>query len=270
MYNSLLICIAFHYDETKPNRLWFIHQTIINFVNNYKIKFDIIIDTNDVRVKKFMERYKNVNVIVHDYLIHPYHLVWMHRRNIRENIDKYDVVMYTEDDHIIPYYSFLDYLEKIEYMFPKYVPCFERLEWSNTQQCFVALDINKVEKVKKDDIIHIKGKRFFSPKLPYHGFWIMPSNLLKKTIAYKTNFCYYTLYRDHAASLPLGPPELNLAHDPNKGECNTYMNMIPLFELNEKDKISDICLVYHISNNYSDNKEINFGKIPIDNIVEII
>ena len=269
VYNSILICIAFHYSEDKPNRLWFLHQTILNIIHNYKMDFHIIVDTNEEIVCKYLERYKGkVTVVVNEYLIHPYHLVWMHRNHILNNMNEYDVFMYLEDDIIVPYESILDFLEKIDYMYPSYIPCYERLEWSNSKKCFVALDIHTVEKVKKKDIIHINGKRFFTPKLPYHGFWILPCKYLQKEV--DQNFLNLSIYREHASSYPLGPPSLDFAHDITKGKCDGFLNKIPLFELNENNKISNKCLVYHISNNYSDNTESHFGKIPIEDAVEII
>jgi hypothetical protein len=264
-YNSMLVCIAFHYDDKNPQRLLYLHRVITNILN-YPIKTEIIIDTNNDQVKSLLYKYKNnVNVVVHK-LHHPYHLTWMHRKHMIEKINLVDIVHYVEDDIIISYESIKDYLEKIEYMWPKYVPCFERLEWSNNLKDYAVLDMNKIQSIKYKDIIFLNNKKYVSPEQPYHGFWILPTKFLKTQNL--NNFRSISTYREHAASYLLGPPHLDFAWDQSGNENSVTLNKKPLLEISNDGIIHDKCLVYHISNNYADNIDSKFGKILVKDVLQ--
>jgi hypothetical protein len=182
-------------------------------INSYPFQTNIIVDTNNENITNFLKRYKNVHVFVHKTLYHPHHLTCIHRQHFMNNMDNYDIFYYTEDDIIVPPENFNDYLEKIEYMFPKYVPCYVRLEWSNIKKTFMALDIHQKENIYTSDIINLKNKKYFSPKLPYHGFWILSTKFLKNLDL--SVFKVFSSYREHLAAFLLGPPEKDFAHDKN-------------------------------------------------------
>ena len=245
---KLLVCLAFHYNF---DNIKFLYKVIDNIVSTYKFETHICVDTNNDHTIELLEKYKNVEVIVHKQLEHPYHLTYMHRNYMLENIDKYDIMLYSEDDIIIPYNSIIDFLDKIKIFWPKYIPSFKRCEYSKNKNKYAFLDVFGKQEVSKDEIISINNKRYITPKYPnfsYQGFWILPTNLLKENINY--SFLDKNLCREHAASYTLGPPPFHNYDENYKG--NIFLNKIPLLELNEKNQIHEICLTYHTPNRYVD------------------
>lgn len=103
---DLLICIAYHHSE---ERLKYLKVLLDNFSNNYKCSFDVIIDTNE---SFFVDwNFHFVQVYVNRDLIHPFHLAWQHRKHMKENIDNYENFLYIENDILLPYENYLNYLE---------------------------------------------------------------------------------------------------------------------------------------------------------------
>lgn len=223
MNKSLLICICCHYS---PERIQFLIQVINNFRDNYKMPFDIIIDTN-VDVDKLESEdigiYNNQKVYSHTKLEHPFHLTWTHRQHIKDNIGNYDNFMYVEDDILLPYENYLNYLENFKLLWPAFVPSFIRVE----REEFVA-DIHEKQKLEN---IFIGGKDFalLRPLINYHGFWIMPQKELKETM--KDDFVKLSDGREFAASY-----------------VAWTLGKQTLVEI-EDNKISKKCWSYHLPNN---------------------
>ena len=243
---SLLICLSFHYNIDNIN---FLYKVIDNIIATYDFKTHICVSTNDHRTIELLNKYKDVEVIVHE-LEHPYHLTYMHRQYMFNNIDNYDIMIYSEDDILIPFKSILDFLEKIKILWPTYIPSFKRCEYSKNKDKYALLDVHGNQVLSKDDIIHIDGKRYITPAYPnmaYQGFWILPTTLLKENMS---NFLNINLHREHAASYTLGPPPFHNYEENYKG--GFFLNKIPLLELNENDQIHEICIVYHTPNRYVD------------------
>lgn len=232
---DLLICIAFHYKE---DRLHLLDAVISNIVATYKCSIDIIIDTNEI-----LDDWNQPNVIVlqHKKLDHPFHLTWKHRKHFLDAIDKYKNFMYIEDDIIVPYKNYVNYLENFKLVYPAYVPSFIRIELKGED--YYVTDVTEPQTLDK---ININEKDFVSLNQPYHAFWIMPQKELKESISrafYKPTDC-----RECAASYIMG--ELKKA---------------PLVEL-EGDEINELCYSYHIANNYVMADGIPFAKLKPNQI----
>ena len=244
---KLLICIPFHYNLDNIN---FLYKVIDNIFETYNFDTHICVSTNDKRTISLLAKYEKIEVIIH-LLNHPYHLAYMHREYMLKNIDNYDLMLYSEDDILIPFKSILDFLDKIKILWPKYIPSFKRCEYSKNKNKFTFLDVLGKQEVSKDEILTIDGKRYITPKYPnmaYQGFWILPTKMLKENLCY--NFLNINLYREHAASFTLGPPPYH-NYDKNYVD-NLFLNKIPLLELNDNNQIHEICLTYHLPNKYVD------------------
>lgn len=240
MKKDLLVCIAFHYNHPS-DRIDYILEVIRNYQNNYN-SFDIIIDTNSKYIEHTL-RIENVKVALHENLQHPFHLTWMHRKHIKDNIDNYDNFMYVEDDMLVPYENYLNYLENFKLLWPRAVPSFVRIEENNGEQF-----ISDVPKQQQLHIHHINGKQFHSFTFPYsyHAFWIMPAKELKETM--NNEFVQLSDGREFAAS-----------------HVAWGLNKMPMVEL-ENGQISKKCYSYHLPNNYATSPGTPNGKIKPENI----
>lgn len=236
MKKSLLICISAHYD---PERRKYLERILFVFLNDYKCSKDIIIDTNTHDLDYLNE--EGIEVCVHKELRHPFYLTWVHRKHMKDNIEKYSNFMYIEGDIELPYENYCNYLENFKILYPNFIPSFIRIEEANGNEYIT--DATERQKLK---IIEIDGKQFITLKNPYHGFWIMPKKQLEESI--DSNFVRLHESREHAASYPMWG-----------------LNKIPLVEI-ENNLVSKLCYSYHLPNNYALSKESQFGKIKPENI----
>jgi hypothetical protein len=261
MNNCLLICISFHFQE---NRFFYLKKIIENFLQ-YKVKIKIIIETNSFEtVNLIKENFKNefektLFLKIHENLIHPHYLTWMHRKIMNENLENFSHFMYIEDDIFLPFENYQDYLIKLDYLWPNYIPSFVRLEQKD--ETYYNADAISVTKIKNKDILSINNKKFILLNNPYHGFWIMTQEILKK---YKLpNFTIDQKWiRESAASYGLSP-----GNHPSACWKSPDIQKKGLVEIVDY-KISSKCYSYHLPNNYINNNS-KFGKIKLENIIKI-
>lgn len=239
---KLLVCIAFHYDEKRKKYLNEILYTLLRTYSGFGVT--VFIDTNvGHKIFSYAEPPRGVNVFHNTNLQHPFHLTWMHRSHIKREIDNYDYFMYIEDDMLLPYENFKNYLENFETLWPMYVPSFIRVEEFEGAQ-YVS-DVTSLHKLDLREVYYKNGKGFYAfPFLQnYHAFWIMPQKQLKETM--KPDFVKVTEGREFAAMYTgweLGKPAL--------------------VEI-ENGQVSPKCYSYHLPNNYIAGKE---KKIKVNEI----
>lgn len=163
-YNTLLVCIFFDYNKDNIDTL----KNTINNINKYDIEKFIIIDTNSYTLL-FEIQYDNIDIIVHP---EPnFNIRLTHRFHMLNHIDNYDLFMFCDYDVIVSQDNITDYLEKLEYMYPVYIPCFEKSD----------------KNIKKmDELISLNDKTFFSPKTYNKNTWIFSSDILREVLSKKT------------------------------------------------------------------------------------
>ena len=220
---KLLACIAFHY---KRERIHYLKQVIDNLISYQKkgVSVNIVIHSNEA----FDIQRDNIEIIINDTLSHPFHLTWLHREYIKNNIDNYDVFMYLEDDMLVPYEAFENYLVNFALLWPNNVPSFVRIEQKD------GIDYVSDIPAKRPMFKHSIGcKEFNRFEFPYnyHAFWIMPQKELKETM--KDDFVRLSDGREFAAMY-----------------VGWELQKTALVEL-ENDQISKSCYSYHLPNNYA-------------------
>ena len=231
--SRLLVCIAFHYVES---RIDYVKQLLNNYAT-YKVDVDIIVDSN-----LYIDL--NAQVYVHD-LEDPYHLTWTHRKHFIDNIDNYDYFMYVEDDMLVTYEAFNEYISNFNALWELgCVPSFIRVEHYNGKK-FVTDVISK----QSVNLISVNGKSFTTLSQPYHAFWIMPNKQLKESIT--QDFTKLDISRENAASYPMW------------GLCKTPMVRV------ENNQISELSYSYHLANNYASDPNNCYGKIEVKDILKI-
>ena len=124
---KILVCICHHYSE---ERLEYLNKVIKNCLS-YPMDVKIIVDTN--RIVHSVNN--SVELRVHNDLSHPYNLTWKHRLSMLDNIDNYDYFMYLEDDMLVPFDNFFEYIKNFDLLYPiNCVPSFIRIEENNGKE----------------------------------------------------------------------------------------------------------------------------------------
>ncbi len=239
MKKDLLITIACHYNHPNEERFDFLWEVLKNIQDNYKCDFDIIIDTNSAYLAYTVRR-KNVTMVLHENLEHPFHLTWCHRQHIKDNIDNYENFLYTEDDMMLSFENYLNYLENFKLLWPEFVPSFIRVE-KHDDEDFVA-DIHNP--IHLNMAYAIGGKRFaeLKPLDNYSAMWLMPQKELKESM--KDDFVKLSDGREFAASYVAWTLEK------------------PTLVETENLKVSTKCYSYHLPNN-APNVNLKVGDIFI-------
>jgi hypothetical protein len=262
---KLLVCISFHFVEEKYK---YLKNVLRNHLNHYFC--DIIVDTNEEKtISLIFSEFKNeiekekIKIFVHKNLGHPFFLSWIHRKQILKRINDYDVFMYVEDDILVPYENYLNYLENFGLLWPKNIPSFIRIE--EKDGVFYNADSFARTIAKEREITRVGGKKFICLDNPYHGFWIMPAIQLRQSIDH--NFSSVTdekkWVREIAASYGLSPGKKPYAKWISKD-----IQKPGLVELSDDYKVSPLCYSYHLTNKYINDQRFNFGKMKVDDIVK--
>lgn len=235
MDNKLLVCVAFHYVESRVQYL----KKVIKELQTYDYSTNIIIDTNTELTKSidFLNE-KNIEIKVHEEMDHPYNLTVKHRQNMLDNINYYDWYMYCEDDMVVPKKNFVSYTEKLKDLWPNYVPGFVRIEIHGEGEQEYTPDI--VINITNDMVTKIKDKNYaiIPYHYNYHAFWILSKEELIYSIQKmgESNFLAVpkeSEVREYCASL-----------------VNWQLNVPCAFSIDENGKLDRSCVSYHVSNNY--------------------
>lgn len=248
---KLLICIAHHY--TKES-LPFLCKVISIIQTEYKCDYKIVIQTNSNQALDFLYRkFSNIEVIVYYNLLHPYHLTWQHRHYMKEHINEYDVFMYLEDDMIIHYEQYTNYLDNFYNLWPTYVPAFVRFELNDNLNKKYIVDLGKIT-YNKTELKCINNKFFYKIHRVYNGCWVCPKEQLKSKIdcADFTDSGELHLTRERAASL-----------------VTWSLNNNCLVEIKQKEdtfSFSELSLIHHSTNKYVHLKDLPFSKYTNEEI----
>src|SRR6056297_2184101 len=175
---NLLICIASY---GRAN-LKFLEKELEEFSEWKKYNLDIIIDTTvELDFKKYEEKL-NISYCMYDDSI-KMDLAFQHRKHMKDNIDKYDLYMYVENDTLVTEKN-VDTWLKLSKDVPKdYVIGFSRYELkpNDERKHLVPLNIPWLYPVKKKDII-INNKKYFEVYNPHQAVWILTNEQLHKAI----------------------------------------------------------------------------------------
>lgn len=250
---KLLICIAFHYDMS---RLSYLKKILDTFTQTYDKHFDckIVIDSNNSFTSDFINTYfeqfkEYIQVCIHTNLSHPFHLTWMHRKYMADNIDNYDLFMYIEDDIDVPVENFKNFLHNYDILWPTYIPGFIRVEYRNNYE--INTDNDRTTYISHSDIIDVGNKFFVSLQNQYHGFWILKQKDLKDNI--NNRFVHVSEKREDASSFP-----------------HRQLGKRTLLEVDiDTSSIKTICHCIHLPNNYAYSPYHN-GLKSLDKLIEFV
>jgi len=252
MYMKITKHISFYF---VMDRVIYINN-IIDATNKYEYETDIFIHTNFKDLKKEMfNNYTNgcIKIIYHDLTnIHPFLLTWKCRELLYQQKNEYDIFMYIEDDILVPYKAikyWLEYNKKLIEM--NYNLGFVRIEVENNIEYLTDLCEEKF-----DTILNLDGKRYcVNNKNPYCAFWIYNKDEFNNFV----NSKYYNCRNiDGYSTREQSAIGLHGSYTP------WYKNtLIPIVN----NKLIDDCKIYHMPNNYVNNKESMFATIKFDEAI---
>jgi len=277
---KLLICISFYFKKEKYK---YLKKILDNFLQNYECFVEIIIDSNsyellDLVKKDFKEDkikifiHKNLSQVIIPFLkteqnlkalaSSEFSLTWKHRHHMLEKINDYDIFIYIEDDILLPFENYKNYLENFYSLWPNYIPSFIRIETKNED--LYNTDAFVKTKFSSKEIISLNNKRFICLDNPYHAFWIMPKKELKESINQNFTKIIESMWmREAAASFGLKPGTCPYACWPSND-----IQKKGLVEITLRNKVSPMCYSYHLPNNYIDDYRVKFGKIKVEKILK--
>ena len=238
-------------------RIMYINN-IIDETNKYEYTTDIFIHTNNKFLQERMfNAYTNgcIKIVYHDLSnINPYYLTWKCRELLQKQQHDYDVFIYIEDDILVPYKAinyWLEYNTKLIEM--NYNLGFVRIEVENNIEY-----ITDLYGVQFDEIITLNNEKYcVNNKNPYCGFWIYNKNEFNKFVNSKyyniNNISGYDIREKSAIGL-------------HGIETEWYKNtLIPIIN----NKLNEKCKIYHMPNNYVNDKNIAFATIMFDEAVKL-
>jgi hypothetical protein len=243
--------IAFYYTDTTKYRIQYLNR-IINAVNSYICYTDIFIHTNSREFNESMVHTNmngNIYVIYHDISNeHPYFLTWRPRFLIKQQMNDYDIFMYTEDDILIPNEALEYWLTYKDHVISNgYNLGFFRIEIGDDKKEYTTDNCTspdgKLHQYLTKTVNILNRQYVMNDQNPYCGFWIYDKSEFTKFVKSKyynmpfNNIDYvyeYGIRETSAVGLH------NLTYGWYKG------TIIPLVD----GKLHEGSKVYHMPNNY--------------------
>lgn len=246
---DLLICIAFHYtDFTYP----FVCNVLKNITNSYKCSYHIVVHTNQQSSAELLKcNFKDVETIVAENK--GYNLTWEHRAYIAKNMHNYENCMYLEDDIVVPYDTYIRYLENFWTLWPTAVPGLLRYEKVGENKFFNELKGPNWQTWTIDK----NNKIFAYWRCPYSAMWILPTKILKKCVEFLKEDFLSNVATDREDYIKNGIKQAHHLIRENAASFTNWQLGKPTYvELGEKPKhgeilnIPDTSTCAHGSNKY--------------------
>lgn len=256
---NLSIAITFFY---KYSRLEYLRQ-ICEAHRQMDIEYTtyIVTNTNDeheINLIRENAYSKDLRIITPTYLGHPFLLTWSHRDIFREQISQesdHTHFLYTEDDLLLTKKN-LDYwlsARNITKSTP-FIPGFFRYE-INAEGEAVSTDIIKRQSLASH-LLKFEETTFVNLKQPYQGMYLMDKQLATEFLfsnASSPNTGQWGI-REKAAQ------GLTFWRVPRGFHSRSIVG------LNHNMQIHSDARIHHLPNNYANNPNSRFGRIPVDRL----
>lgn len=216
-------------------------------------------DENEIRLIRENACNKDLHIATPTYLGHPYLLTWSHRDIFREQISSrssYSHFLYTEDDLLLTRQN-LDYwlgAREVTKTTP-FIPAFLRYEINNRGET-VSTDVTEPQALTSH-LLKVGETTFVNLKQPYQGMYLMDEKLAIE------------LLFSNASSPDTGRWGIR----EKAAQGLTYWNVPSgahsrmIVGLDQTMRILSDARIHHLPNNYANNPDSIFGKIPVDKIL---
>jgi hypothetical protein len=264
--NKLLIAVTFFYN---PDRLNYLQRILFYFPYLCRdTKVIIVTNTDDSAHHRLIKKAAaiDIEIVVPTYLGHPYLLTWSHLDCFKKSF---------QDDPLISHFCYLEddlelKPENIEYWLKSrkelqkigLIPSFLRYEVADGESIKRSTDVTSIVEFEKTPRFETKDNKycFLNLAQPYQGMYLFDRELAQEHFFGPSSSPDFGTWgiREKAAQ------GLTFANVPSGCFSRNFLgfNMI----LNQIDPAA---LIHHTPNNYANNPNSKFGKIPIESLIKV-
>ena len=277
----ILVDITFHYNESK---LQYLFQVIRAF-SEYPIEsIDMIIVTNVAAADKLHNitslcspliaphparpgSNKTLSVESFADLADPWHLPWCHKHLISGKFldakSGYSHYIHIEDDILVSFDNFNYFVRYRDLLRSKgLIPSFQRVEYNSNNNRLYLVDQIGVSDFLSRKKVDVDEFAFVNPDYPYNAMFILDRDLALEYVNTRS------FDQDCSADVR---PQWGLAERASMGLC--FENPPVGFSCRYAIPVNRVTLntpywswVYHITNNYTKNARVRFGKTQPDQL----
>ncbi len=264
MISNLLIGVTFHFVEERLEFLNKISEFFLQLSRNTRVF--IVTNTESLdNHKKIVSAVKaDIEIYVPKFIGHPYLLTWAHLdvfRNFFQTEQHITHFMYLEDDILITPNNIKYWVEGRDNLRNiGLIPSFLRYELAAQETLMRSTDVKfHVELLKIPRVnLHNKSYCYINLPNPYQGMYILDRELAKEHLFGPSSSPDFGIWniREKAAQ------GLTFANVPSGCTSRNFVG----FDL-DVNQIDPNALIHHTPNNYANNPQTAFGKIPIKDLV---
>jgi hypothetical protein len=263
---KLLVAITFHYDETRFGYLRSVCHQIPFLAADYRIL--IVTNAQQIchnKIREQLDGIANYEIISYSTMGHPFFLTWGHLPIFKHYFlheISFTHFMYLEDDiQITPHNVNYWIRGRHELLDSGFYPSFIRYEVNIENNFFVATDVTRRLKLKRLPQIAIAPCYVFvNLPQPYQGMYLMDRIMMSE---------YF--------NSPGHSPDFGSWGIREKATQGLTFVAVPkpFFSRNllgynlSKKSIDSGALIEHLPGNYASNSKSLFGKMPIENLIEL-
>ena len=212
---------------------------------------------------------KTMRIATFPHLPDPWLLPWCHKYLISDEFvsenSSYTHFIYVEDDILLSYNNFLYFLY-YNTILERYglIPSFQRVEYNNNDNTLYFLDQIGVSTLSGRESVEVGNYSFVNLDFPYNATYILDRNLAIEYLASPS------FDRERSKNVK---PDWGIAERAAMGLCfencpngfaNRYASPV------DRKTMTTPCWswVYHLPNNYTQNKFKPFGKTRVDQLFD--
>lgn len=263
---KLAIAVTFHYAE---NRFEYLSKMASKFgLLSREVEVAVITNVADEErqnnIRDAMPKGSfNLRVFSPTLLGHPFLLAWSHfdvfRRLFQEDLS-ITHFMYLEDDILVSPENLEYWLQGREFLRPfGLIPSFLRYEFKKNDGNPYSTDVTKKAKFWKLPRVRVTDTYFYvNLRQPYQGMYLLDRELMHEHLSGPSSSPDFGPWgiRERAAQ------GLTYANVPKGYRSRNFVG----FDI-EQGKVDSKCLIHHTPNNYADDPNAVFGKIPVAEII---
>ena len=266
LLTHLAACVTFFFNRV---RLGYLAQVLSNYVGMASTA-DVYIVTN-VSDEPSREEIRaalpslpsaiSLHFVTPKGLGHPYLLTWTHREVLQQIVQAGQAThfLYSEDDLDITRENVAYWLRARELLRPHgLIPSFFRVEQDTDTGAWYSTDCNHTIKFYRQPKLQVSGETYVCAPNPYQGTYFMDRELMEEFVespAKSPDFGNWGI-REKASQ------GLTLANVPRGYTSRNLVRVDP-----KSGSIPQECWVHHLPNNYVEDPQARFGKVPMEGLV---
>lgn len=258
--DRLAIAVSFFYVEGRLTYLGKVGSEFLGLAHHVSVF--LVTNTSDVKHHQLIRETLtgvHLEIIVPEWLGHPYLLTWVHREVFRREAQKgvWSHFLYLEDDlHVTTENVSYWMRAREELRAHGLIPSFLRYE-VRPDGSRVSTDVTVSYGLNQLPHLMVNGNTYVNFKQPYQGLYLMDDELMREFIsspAFSPDFGKWNI-REKAAQ------GLTFYRVPKNCFSRNFVGCLP------DGNVMKHALVHHLPNNYAENEHSKFGKLPLNRIL---